>query len=82
LEFESISELKKLLAQNYKIEKVEPRMFTSDAEVNIVRVTLVSTDGKTKTIKAYREESYLFSKQFFASGTVIFGFPIWQLSMN
>jgi len=58
LEFESISELKKLLAQNYKIEKVEPRMFTSDAEVNIVRVTLASTDGKTKTIKAYREESH------------------------
>jgi hypothetical protein len=58
LEFESISELKKLLAQNYKIEKVEPRMFTSDAEINIVRVTLASTDGKTKTIKAYREESH------------------------
>jgi len=58
LESESISELKKLLAQNYKIEKVEPRMFTSDAEVNIVRVTLASTDGKTKTIKAYREESH------------------------
>ena len=59
MEFESISELKKLLAQNYKIEKVEPRMFTSDAEVNIVRVTLASTDGKTKTIKeAYREESH------------------------
>ena len=58
MESESISELKKLLAQNYKIEKVEPRMFTSDAEVNIVRVTLASTDGKTKTIKAYREESH------------------------
>ena len=58
MEFESISELKKLLAQNYKIEKVGPRMFTSDAEVNIVRVTLASTDGKTKTIKAYREESH------------------------
>ncbi len=58
LEFESISELKKLLAQNYKIKKVEPRMFTSDAEVNIVQVTLVSTDDKTKTIKAYREESH------------------------
>lgn len=58
MEFESISELKKLLAQNYKIEKVEPRMFTSDAEINIVRVTLASTDGKTKTIKAYREESH------------------------
>ena len=58
MEFESISELKKLLAQNYKIEKVEPRMFTSDAEVNIVMVTLASTDGKTQTIKAYREESH------------------------
>ncbi|MEX0640109.1 MAG: hypothetical protein WD183_03705 [Nitrosopumilaceae archaeon] len=58
MEFESISELKKLLAQNYKIEKVEPRMFTSDTEVNIVQVTLVSTDSKTKIIKAYREESH------------------------
>ncbi|MEX0764129.1 MAG: hypothetical protein WEC35_01690 [Nitrosopumilaceae archaeon] len=57
-EFESILQLRKLLAENYKIEKVEPRMFTSDAEVNIAIVTLVSPEGKTQTIKAYREESH------------------------
>jgi hypothetical protein len=47
MEFESISELKKLLAQNYNIEKVESCMLVSDAKVNIVKVALVSTNGKT-----------------------------------
>jgi hypothetical protein len=34
-EFRSITELKKLLSMNYKIEKVYPQVFASDAEVNI-----------------------------------------------
>jgi len=56
-EFKSISELKKLLVADCKIEKMDPPVFASDAEVNIVTVTLVCPDGKTQTIRAYREEA-------------------------
>jgi hypothetical protein len=56
--FRSISELKKLLASNCKIEKVYPPVFASDAEVNIVTVTVKCLDGKTQTIRAYREEAH------------------------
>ena len=56
-EFNSISELKKLLDANCKIEKVQPPIFASDTEVNIVIVTLLCPDGKRETIKAYREEA-------------------------
>jgi hypothetical protein len=57
-EFRSISELKKLLASNCKIEKVYPPVFASDAEVNIVTVVVKCQDGKTQTIRAYREEAH------------------------
>jgi hypothetical protein len=56
-EFNSVSELKKLLEASCKIEKVQPSVFASDAEVNIVIVTVVCPDGKTQTIKTYREEA-------------------------
>jgi hypothetical protein len=57
-EFNSISKLKKLLDANCKIEKVQPPVLGSDVEVkNIVIVTIVCPDGKTETIKAYREEA-------------------------
>ena len=56
--FRSISELNKLLASNCKIEKVYPSVFASDAEVNIVTVTVKCLDGKTQTIRAYREEAH------------------------
>jgi hypothetical protein len=56
-EFNSVSELKKLLDANCKIEKIQPSVFASDAEVNIVIVTVVCPDGKTQTIKTYREEA-------------------------
>ena len=46
-EFRSISELKKLLASNYKVEKVYPQVFASDIEVNIVTVTVRCQDRKT-----------------------------------
>jgi hypothetical protein len=52
-----ISKLKKLLESNYIIEKVQPPVMASDAEVNIVLVTLLCPDGKKETIKAYREEA-------------------------
>ncbi len=51
-ELNSISELKKLLDANCKIEKVEPPVYASDAEVNIVKVSILCPDGKSHTIKA------------------------------
>ncbi|GKS62278.1 MAG: hypothetical protein AB7U98_16000 [Candidatus Nitrosocosmicus sp.] len=56
-ELNCISELKKLLNANCKIEKVEPPVYASDAEVNIVKVSIVCPDGKSHTIKAYKEEA-------------------------
>ena len=57
-----ISKLKKLLESNYIIEKVQPPVMASDAEVNIVIVTLLCPDGKKETIKAYREEAVAMSE--------------------
>lgn len=57
VEFESVIKIKRLLDSSYKIEKIEPPVFASDAEVNIVTVTLQSPDGKNEMIRAYREES-------------------------
>jgi hypothetical protein len=57
-EFRSISELKKLLASNCKIEKIHPPVFASDVEVNIITVTVKRPNGKTQTIRAYREEAH------------------------
>jgi hypothetical protein len=56
-EFNSISELKKLLDANCKIENVQPPVLASDAEVNIVIVSIVCPDGKKQIIKTYREEA-------------------------
>ena len=54
---DAISKLKKLLELNCKIEKIQPPVMASDAEVNIVTVTLLCPDGKTETIRAFREEA-------------------------
>ena len=56
-EADAISILKKLLESNCIIEKVQPHVMASDAEVNIVIVTVLCPDGKKETIKAYREEA-------------------------
>jgi hypothetical protein len=56
-EFNSISELKKLLEANCRVEKVEPPVYGSDAEVNIVKVSIVCNNGERKIIKAYKEEA-------------------------
>jgi hypothetical protein len=56
-EANAIYKLKKLLESRYVIEKVQPPVMASDAEVNIVIVTLLCPDGKIETIKAYREEA-------------------------
>lgn len=57
MEFESIIQLKRLLDNDYKIEKIQPAVFASDVEVDIVIVTLILPDGKKEIIRAYREES-------------------------
>ena len=57
VKLESLTKLKRLLDNDYKIEKIQPPVFASDAEVNIVTVTLLCPDGKKEIIRAYREES-------------------------
>ena len=52
-----VTQLKNLLAKNCRIQKVHPTVFASDAEVNIVVITLLCQDGSTHVIKAYREEA-------------------------
>ncbi|HEY7572711.1 MAG TPA: hypothetical protein VH796_15205 [Nitrososphaeraceae archaeon] len=66
-EFKSISELKKLLDANCKIEKVHPQMFASDTEVNIITITVVCPDGKRQIIRAYREEAHVL-REFIRTG--------------
>jgi len=68
-EFKAISKLKKLLAANCKIEKIHPAIFASDAEVNIVTVTMLCPDGKTQTIHAYREEAHVL-REFIRTSTM------------
>lgn len=62
MEFESIIQIKRLLDNDYKIEKIQPAVFASDVEVNIVIVTLIRPDGKKEIIRAYREESQAVRK--------------------
>ena len=52
-----VAQLKELIAKNCKIQKVQPAVFASDAEVNVVFVTLVCPDGATYLVKAYKEEA-------------------------
>jgi hypothetical protein len=57
LKIVAISSLKKLLNAGCKIEKIQPPVLASDAEVTIVIVTVKCPDGRIETIKAYREEA-------------------------
>ncbi len=52
-----VAQLKDLLTKNCKIQKVQPAVFASDSEVNIVAVTLVCPDGAMHVVRAYREEA-------------------------
>ncbi len=52
-----ILQLKELLERGCKVQEVQPPVFASDAEVNLVIVTVVCPDGKGHTIKAYRDEA-------------------------
>ena len=52
-----VAQLRDLLAKDCRIQKVQPAVFASDAEINIVVVTLTCPGGATHVIKAYREEA-------------------------
>ena len=52
----AVGELKALLQKGCKVQKVQPAVFASDAELNIVIVTVACPDG-VHTVKAYREEA-------------------------
>lgn len=52
-----VGQLRDLLARNCKIQRVQPAVFVSDAEVNIVIVTLACPGGATHVIKAYRDDA-------------------------
>jgi hypothetical protein len=69
-EFKSISQLKKLLAADCKIEKIEPPVYGSDIETTIVMVSLKCPDGKVYTIKAYKEESSVL-REFIRSNKIV-----------
>ena len=58
MESTSIKKLQDLIDNNYKIEKVHPPIFGSDAEINIITVTLISENGKKESIRAYGDESH------------------------
>jgi hypothetical protein len=53
-----VAQLKELLSKNCKVQKVQPAVFASDAEVNIVTVTVTCPDGSTHTIRGYREQAH------------------------
>ncbi len=58
MELTSIKKLQELIDNNYRIEKVHPPIFGSDAEINIITVTLISENEKKESIRAYGDESH------------------------
>ncbi len=54
---DAVEQLQEMLGRNCRVQKVQPAVFASDAEVNIVIVTVACPDGGTHTVKAYREEA-------------------------
>jgi hypothetical protein len=57
-DFKSISELQKYLAEGCRVENVQPPAITSDAEINIVTVTVVCPDDNKHIIRAYKDEAH------------------------
>jgi hypothetical protein len=58
MESPSIRKLQDLINNNFKIEKIHPLIFGSDAEINIITVALISENGKKESIRAYGDESH------------------------
>jgi hypothetical protein len=56
-DIQPILELQRLLSMNCKIERIYPTSPVSDAEVNIVTLTVICPEGTAHTIRAYREEA-------------------------
>jgi len=68
-EANAISKLKELLESKYEIEKIQPPVMASDAEVNIVIVTLLCPDGKPirfPFLKYCYQQSILIWSPFFS----------------
>lgn len=63
-----VAQLRDLLEKGCTIQKIQPAVFASDAEVNIVIVTLACLNGATHVIKAYREEAQAI-REFIRSKT-------------
>lgn len=53
----AIDELEALIGKGCKVIKVQPAMFASDAEVNIVIVTVLCLDGSHAVVRAYRDDA-------------------------
>lgn len=53
----AIDELKALIGRGCRVVMVQPAMFASDAEVNIVIVTVACKDGSHIVVKAYSDEA-------------------------
>lgn len=54
---ESILKLQDLLDRGCKIVRIYPKIFGSDAEINIVTVEVSCPDKNIHKIRAYREEA-------------------------
>ena len=57
-DFKSISELQKYLAAGCRVENVQPPGIASDAEINIVTVTVVCPDDNKHVIRTYKDEAH------------------------
>ena len=58
MELASIKKLQDMIDNNFKIEKIQPPIFGSDADINIVTINLISEDEKKGIVRAYGEESH------------------------
>lgn len=58
MELASIKKLQDIIDNNFKIDKIQPPIFGSDADINIVTVFLISETGKKEIVRAYGDESH------------------------
>ena len=58
MELASIKKLQDIIDNNFKIDKIQPPIFGSDADTNIVTVFLISETGKKEIVRAYGDESH------------------------
>jgi hypothetical protein len=58
MELAHIKKLQDMINNNFKIEQIQPTIFGSDADINIVTIILISENGKKEIIRAYGDESH------------------------